>query len=557
MKVRKRVLVTITSFLLFVFAISNEAFAQSTLVWPVPGHTTRSQGFHKGNAIDISDGNITGAMVVAAMGGTVTHIWKCTTTHSQDPKEKCCYGFGTGIVIQGDDGRIYQYAHMLGGSIPENVYKGAYVSAGQKIGQVGSTGFSTGPHLHFGISLGHYNNASGINPDNETYGTPSTEVSLSFSADRCEPDQSNVFVYTEANTNVSGSFTEAGVTLWDENNQVVVKKSEATSVSGTKLKIYYNITNETGVVLQSGTNYKYQLYTVFNGKRYETTVKTFKTLGQASNAWTSDLTMEDWTYGETAKIPSISAKYGNVVYAYSTEKNGNYSANKPKDAGTYYVKATVVATEEYTGLESVKEFHIRKAVPSYDMPQGIKAVYGQKLSDVQLPDGFVWADATEVVGNVGEKTFAASFVPEDTKNYITVENLKIAVTVEPKDMSGTKLTGIDKNTDLNRYEIKDGDTVLVKDRDYTIDVVKANDKETVKVTFKGNYTGKTETTYSVKNVATNAKNGQKNTAQATDKTNTKNKAAKTGDYTTTELLAMLVVLAGAVILVTGKKRFAK
>lgn len=388
-------------------------------------------------------------------------------------------------------------------------------------------------------------------------GTPSTEVSLSFSADRCEPDQSNVFVYTEANTNVSGSFTEAGVTLWDENNQVVAKKSEATSVSGTKLKIYYNITNETGVVLQSGTNYKYQLYTVFNGKRYETTVKTFKTLGQASNAWTSDLTMEDWTYGETAKIPSISAKYGNVVYTYSTEKNGNYSANKPKDAGTYYVKATVAATEEYTGLESVKEFHIRKAVPSYDMPQGIKAVYGQKLSEVQLPDGFVWADATEVVGNVGEKTFAASFVPEDTKNYITVENLKIAVAVEPKDMSRTKLTGIDKNTDLNRYEIKDGDTVLVKEQDYTIDVVKANDKVTVKVTFKGNYTGKAETTYSVKNAVANAKDGQKNTAQATDKTNTKNKAAKTGDYTTTELLAMLVVLAGAVILVTGKKRFAK
>ena len=80
---------------------------------------------------------------------------------------------------------------------------------------------------------------------------------------------------------------------------------------------------------------------------------------------------------------------------------------------------------------------------------------------------------------------------------------------------------------------------------------------TVKVTFKGNYTGKAETTYSVKNAVANAKDGQKNTAQATDKTNTKNKAAKTGDYTTTELLVMLVVLAGAVILVTGKKRFAK
>lgn len=138
-----------------------------TLIWPVPGHTNLSQGLHNGNAIDISDGGIYGATVVAAMGGTVEYIYLCGANHYGSNGD--CNGFGTGLVIRGDDGRAYQYAHMLGGSIPENVYWGAYVSAGQKIGQVGNTGNSSGAHLHFGISYGNYWNPSGINPKDETY----------------------------------------------------------------------------------------------------------------------------------------------------------------------------------------------------------------------------------------------------------------------------------------------------------------------------------------------------------------------------------------------------
>ena len=93
-----------------------------TLTWPVPGHTSLSQGYHDGNAIDIADGSITGATIVAAYSGTVRRIYTCPNQHYGNMHLNVCDGFGTGVVIDGDDGRTYQYAHMQANSIPSNVY---------------------------------------------------------------------------------------------------------------------------------------------------------------------------------------------------------------------------------------------------------------------------------------------------------------------------------------------------------------------------------------------------------------------------------------------------
>lgn len=67
-------------------------------------------------------------------------------------------GYGEYIVIDHHDGTMTLYAHMLANS--RTVQVGAWVSQGQQIGQVGSTGNSTGNHLHFEVRI----NGARVNP---------------------------------------------------------------------------------------------------------------------------------------------------------------------------------------------------------------------------------------------------------------------------------------------------------------------------------------------------------------------------------------------------------
>jgi len=67
-------------------------------------------------------------------------------------------GYGNVIKIRHTDGYMTLYAHQK--KFKRGIHRGVYVKRGQVIGYVGSTGISTGPHLHFGL----YKNGRAINP---------------------------------------------------------------------------------------------------------------------------------------------------------------------------------------------------------------------------------------------------------------------------------------------------------------------------------------------------------------------------------------------------------
>lgn len=98
------------------------------------------KSFHGGIDIVTGKGNSTGIPVVAAGKGKVIFLSESYT------------GYGHSVMINHGNGILTRYAHMKPGSISVKV--GEEVKAGQKIGEIGSTGNSTGPHLHFEVIVG-------------------------------------------------------------------------------------------------------------------------------------------------------------------------------------------------------------------------------------------------------------------------------------------------------------------------------------------------------------------------------------------------------------------
>ena len=119
-------------------------------IWPIAGYITSPYGFRKSpftssqqfhSGLDI--GSPAGSPIRAAMSGRVSAVgWDDV--------------LGNYVVVSHHAGYRTLYGHMS----VIRVKSGAYVGTGERIGDVGSTGLSTGPHLHFTV----FKNGVTVNP---------------------------------------------------------------------------------------------------------------------------------------------------------------------------------------------------------------------------------------------------------------------------------------------------------------------------------------------------------------------------------------------------------
>ena len=192
------------------------------------------------------------------------------------------------------------------------------------------------------------------------------------------------------------------------------------------------------------------------------------------------LSMAGYTYGQAPSTPTLTDRTGDlnaqVTYRYAAADSGSVQtwdiSNPPAlNAGTYRMYASIGDTDNYYGFEAVYcEFVVAKATPTYTVPTGLTAKYGQTLADVTLPDGWSWMDSSESVGgaSTAAKTFQAKFTPKDTKNYNTVENIELEVTVNKADGGNLKTVELEqKYTDASDHTYTPDWAGLLAGQDWT------------------------------------------------------------------------------------------
>lgn len=167
----------------------------------------------------------------------------------------------------------------------------------------------------------------------------------------------------------------------------------------------------------------------------------------------------DIVYGETPAF-TATAKYGEAGITFAKEKDGEYKAwgeLENHNVGTYYVKASVAATDEYDGAEATKSFEVKKAtnamqlkmaatIKCTDTPEPaataqhgeVKYTYGKDIDTVQNWD-FATARYKDSAGNeiidarLGYKVKATV---EGTENYDGAEATAEFIVIHDFDENG-------------------------------------------------------------------------------------------------------------------------
>ncbi len=132
----------------YLASLAASEYVGGEYIWPVPGFititsqygyrthpVTGAQGsFHTG--VDIGGYNMNGSQILAANAGKVV-----VSTYNS--------AYGNYILIDHGGGKATMYAHAQKVFVKE----GDYVKQGEQIALVGTTGLSTGPHLHFEVRI--------------------------------------------------------------------------------------------------------------------------------------------------------------------------------------------------------------------------------------------------------------------------------------------------------------------------------------------------------------------------------------------------------------------
>ena len=152
---------------------------------------------------------------------------------------------------------------------------------------------------------------------------------------------------------------------------------------------------------------------------------------------------------------TVSVKSGSLVGTDTLAVTGTlkYNSANVNEANKITFTPDAITTGNYALATSevltITGAKITQATPTYTVPTGLTAKYGQTLADVNIAatTGWSWMNTGTAVGTPATKNFPAKFTPTDAINYKTVENIDVSVAVSKADAPTlTNITVSQKHT---------------------------------------------------------------------------------------------------------------
>ena len=312
MKKRLTALLLMITMISTLSGIAPAKAANTGFIWPTSSHTL-VRGYSKNHGgLDIKVAS--GTPVYASAGGTVLYVYSgcnnvsgaggsCRKAGMCSPNAGfnrssgyCNEGFGNGVVLHHGDGSYTAYAHLLAGSV--TVKPGDVVAQGQQIGKSGSSGFSTGPHLHFTLlrssNLAYwvaFNKGYATDPLPYLNGDGEVKLVTAQTKGADSITETSAILRGEVHS-VGDKITECGMYIGTSREKLTILGSDkGLSTYGTPC--YYS-TSKYGYELTPGTTYYYQVYAVAGNTIEKGETKSFTTPGGGeltlTNAEASEIT---------------------------------------------------------------------------------------------------------------------------------------------------------------------------------------------------------------------------------------------------------------------------
>jgi len=168
--------------------------------------------------------------------------------------------------------------------------------------------------------------------------------------------ESNAYLSGKVNFSQTINTTQVGVRIYDSSNTRIALKDEYVNYNTTYVNIWYDVTGELGIYLKSGQNYKFQFYTISNGKEYWSPIISFATAhthNYASKVVQPTCTAQGYTMHTCSCGNSYKDSYVNALgHSYSggaCTRCGQKDPNYTQTSGVSYVLSDGVLTVSESG----------------------------------------------------------------------------------------------------------------------------------------------------------------------------------------------------------------